>query len=101
LRSLRDIDAAAIVLRDLQAASGREDARLPLGLAGGRACSADFSRADIEAAIASIDGWSAHPTTGDMQECAPHWLTRAHAVLRPARRITVDATAAGPALTRR
>jgi hypothetical protein len=84
LRSLRDLDAAAIVLRDLgHLVVADEDAALPA--VGWRdALFEQISRADIEAAIASIDGLVSAPDDRRYPGIAPALAARAHAVLRPA-----------------
>jgi TnpA family transposase len=95
LRSLRDLDAAAIVLRDLgQCVIADEDTAL--SVAGWRdVLFAQISRADIEAAIASINSLVSTPDDRRYRELRPYW--RRVRTLFPAllRRITLDATPAG------
>ena len=95
LRSLRDLDAAAIVLRDLgQCVIADEDTAL--SVAGWRdVLFAQISRADIEAAIASINSLVSTPDDRRYRELRPYW--RRVRTLFPAllRRITFDATPAG------
>jgi Domain of unknown function (DUF4158) len=70
LRSLRDLDAAAIVLRDLgQLVVADEDAALP-AVAGGMRCSSRFLAPISKPPSPASTAWSAHPTTGDIRNCA-------------------------------
>jgi hypothetical protein len=95
LRSLRDLDAAATVLRDV----GRhvvtdEDAQLTLK-DWRKVLFEQIPAADIEAAMASIDRLVRTPDDRRYQELRPHW--RRVRTLFPAllQRVTFNATPAG------
>ncbi|HST90649.1 MAG TPA: Tn3 family transposase, partial [Brevundimonas sp.] len=95
LRSLRDLDAAATVLRDL----GRHvvadgDGALPL--TGWRdALFERIPRANIESAMASVDSLVSAPDDRRYQELRPHWRRVRALFSALLRRITFDATPAG------
>jgi TnpA family transposase len=95
LRSLRDLDAAATVLRDL----GRHvvadgDGALPL--TGWRdALFERIPRANIESAMASVDSLVSAPDDRRYQELRPHWRRVRTLFSALLRRIMFDATPAG------
>lgn len=97
LRSLRDLDAAAIVLRDVSLRVVQDD---DLPLAGWRdALFEQIPRSDIEAAMASIDTLVSTPDDRRYQELRPCWR-RVHALFSGLlQRITLDATPAGRPVT--
>jgi TnpA family transposase len=73
LRSLRDLDAAAIMLRDVgQHVVADEEG--DLSLAEWKAALFDqIARLDIQAAMASVDGLVTKPDDRRYQELRPHW----------------------------
>ena len=73
LRSLRDLDAAAIMLRDVgQHVVDDDDGDLPL--AGWKAALFEqIARVDIKAAMASVDSLVTKPDDRRYQELRPHW----------------------------
>ena len=95
LRSLRDLDAAAIMLRDVgQHVVADGDDALPVA-EWRNALFEQIARADIEAAMASVDSLVAAPDDRRYQELRPHW--RRVRTLFPAllQRTTLGATPAG------
>jgi hypothetical protein len=73
LRSLRDLDAAAIMLRDVgQHVVADGDDALPVA-EWRNALFEQIARTDIEAAMASVDSLVAAPDDGRYQELRPHW----------------------------
>ena len=95
LRSLRDLDAAAIMLRDVgQHVVADGDDALPVA-EWRNALFEKIARVDIQAAMASVDSLVTAPDDRRYQELRPHW--RRVRTLFPAllRRITLDATPAG------
>ncbi len=95
LRSLRDLDAAAIMLRDVgRHVVADEDDEMPI--AGWKqALFEQIARADIEAAVASVDSLVTAPDDRRYQELRPHW--RRVRTLFPAllQRTTFGATSTG------
>lgn len=94
LRSLRDLDAAAIVLRGVGQHVVADDGALPL-TAWRDALFEQISRADIEAAMASIDSLVRAPDDRRYQELRPHWRRVRTLFSALLQRITLDATPAG------
>ena len=73
LRSLRDLDAAAIMLRDVgQHVVADEDGDLPLA-EWKAALFEQIARIDIQAAMASVDGLVTKPDDRRYQELRPQW----------------------------
>ena len=73
LRSLRDLDAAAIILRDVgQYVVADEDDTVPIG-EWRNALFEQIARADIKAAMASVDSLVTKPDDRRYQELRPHW----------------------------
>ena len=73
LRSLRDLDAAAIMLRDVgQHVVADEDGNLPLA-EWKAALFEQIARIDISAAMASVDSLVTKPDDRRYQELRPHW----------------------------
>jgi TnpA family transposase len=95
LRSLRDLDAAAAVLRDLgQHVVADGDGALPP--TGWRdALFERIPRANIESAMASVDSLVGAPDDRRYQELRPHWRRVRALFSALLRRITFDATPAG------
>jgi TnpA family transposase len=95
LRSLRDLDAAATMLRDLgrHVVADGDGALPPTGWRD--ALFERIPRANSESAMASIDSLVGAPDDRRYQELRPHW--RRVRALFPAllRRVTFDATPAG------
>ncbi|HVI37448.1 MAG TPA: Tn3 family transposase [Gaiellales bacterium] len=95
LRSLRDLDAAAVMLRDVgrHVVADGDDA---LRVAAWRdALFEQIARADIQAAMANVDSLVTAPDDRRYQELRPHWRrvrTLSHALLQ---RTTFAATPAG------
>src|ERR1700722_7734949 len=98
LRSLRDLDAAAIMLRDVgRYVVADEDDEMPV--AGWKqALFEQIARADIEAAVASVDSLVTAPDDRRYQELRPHWrrVPRLFPALR--QRTTFDATTTGQSI---
>lgn len=93
LRSLRDLDAAAIVLRDVGRRVVQDD---DLPLTGWRdALFEQIARADIEAAMASIDTLVSAPDDRRYQELRPYWRRVRALFAGLLQRIALDATPAG------
>jgi TnpA family transposase len=97
LRSLRDLDAAAVVLRDVSRRVVQDD-NLPL--TGWRdALFEQIPRADIEAAMASIDTLVSAPDDRRYQELRPYWRRVRALFSGLLQRIALDATPAGRPVT--
>ena len=95
LRSLRDLDAAAIVLRGVgHRVVADDDGTLPLN-AWRNALFEQIPRTDIEAAMASIDSLVSTPDDRRYQELRPHWRRVRTLLSALLQRITLDATPAG------
>jgi TnpA family transposase len=95
LRTLRDLDAAAVMLRDVgRHVVADEDDEMPVA-EWKQALFEQIARADIEAAMASVDSLVTAPDDRRYQELRPHW--RRVRTLFPAllRRTTFDATSTG------
>ncbi|PZR93594.1 MAG: Tn3 family transposase [Hyphomicrobiales bacterium] len=74
LRSLRDLDAAAIMLRDVGQHVLAEEEEADLPLAEWKAALFDqIARIDIQAAMASVDSLVTKPDDRRYQELRPHW----------------------------
>jgi TnpA family transposase len=95
LRTLRDLDAAAIVLRDVgrHVVAEGDDALPPAGWRD--ALFEHVPRADIEAAMASVDALVGAPDDRRYQELRPHWRRVRSLFSGLLQRITLDATPAG------
>jgi TnpA family transposase len=96
LRSLRDLDAAAIVLRNVGriALAGEEDDTMTL--AGWReALFARIPRGDIDAAMADVDSLVSAPDDRRYRELRPHWRRVRTLFSGLLQRITLEATQAG------
>jgi TnpA family transposase len=73
LRSLRDLDAAAIMLRDVgQHVVADEDGDVPL-MEWKNTLFEQIARADIKSAMASVDSLVTKPDDRRYQELRPHW----------------------------
>jgi TnpA family transposase len=95
LRSLRDLDAAAIMLRDVgeHVVADGDDAR-PVA-EWRKALFEQIARADIQAAMASVDSLVTSPDDRRYQELRPHWRRVRTLFSALLQRITLDATPAG------
>src|SRR3954453_21506492 len=95
LRSLRDLDAAAIMLRDVgqHVVSGEDDA-LPVA-EWRNALFEQIARADIQAAMASVDSLVTAPDDRRYRELRPQWRRVRTLFSALLQRITLDATPAG------
>jgi TnpA family transposase len=95
LRSLRDLDAAAITLRDVgQHVVADGDDALPVA-EWRSALFEQIARADIQAAMASIDSLVTAPDDRRYQELRPHWRRVRTLFSALLQRTTLDATPAG------
>ena len=95
LRSLRDLDAAAIMLRDVgRHVVAEEDAARPLG-EWKNALFKQIARIDITAAMASVDSLVTKPDDRRYQELRPHWRRVRTLFSGLLQRTTFDATPAG------
>ncbi len=95
LRSLRDLDAAAIMLRDVgRHVVADEDAALPVG-EWKTALFEQIARTDIKAAMASVDSLVTKPENRRYQELRPHWRRVRTLFSALLKRTTLDATPAG------
>src|SRR3954464_12193567 len=95
LRSLRDLDAAAIMLRDVgQHVVSDEDDALPVA-EWRNALFEQIARADIQAAMASVDSLVTAPDDRRYRELRPQWRRVRTLFSALLQRITLDATPAG------
>lgn len=95
LRSLRDLDAAAITLRDVgQYVVSDGDDALPVA-EWRSALFEQIARADIQAAMASVDNLVATPDDRRYLELHPHWRRVRTLFSALLRRIKLDAAPAG------
>jgi len=98
LRSLRDLDAAAIMLRDVgQHVVTDEGDALPVA-EWRRALFEQIARADIQAAMASVDSLVTTPEDRRYQELRPHWRRVRALFSALLQRTTLGATPAGQPL---
>jgi hypothetical protein len=95
LRSLRDLDAAAIMLRDVGVhVVADEDDTLPVG-EWKNTLFEQIARADIKAAMASVDSLVTPPDNRRYQELRPHWRRVRTLFCALLQRTSFDATPAG------
>jgi TnpA family transposase len=95
LRSLRDLDAAAIMLRDVgQHVVTDEDNELSVA-EWKNTLFEQIARADIKAAMASVDSLVTTPDDRRYQESRPHWRRVRTLFSVLLRRTTLEATPAG------
>lgn len=95
LRSLRDLDVAAIMLRDVgQHVVADEDGALPVA-EWRNALFEQIARADIQAAMASVDSLVTAPDDRRYQELRPHWRRVRTLFSALLQRTMLDATPAG------
>jgi TnpA family transposase len=95
LRSLRDLDAAAIMLRDVgRHVVADEDDALSVG-EWKNTLFQQIARADIKAAMASVDSLVTAPDDRRYQELRPHWRRVRTLFSALLQRTTLDATPAG------
>jgi hypothetical protein len=95
LRSLRDLDAAAIMLRDVgQHVVADEDDDLPL-IEWKNILFEQIARSDIKAAMASVDSLVTKPDDRRYQELRPHWRRVRTLFLALLQRTSFEATPAG------
>ena len=98
LRSLRDLDAAAIMLRDVsQYVVTDEGDALPVA-EWRKALFEQIARADIQAAMASVDSLVTTPEDRRYQELRPHWRRVRALFSALLQRTTLGATPAGQPL---
>ena len=95
LRSLRDLDAAAIMLRDVaQHVVADKDDALPVAK-WRNTLFEQITRAEIEAAMASVDSLVTAPDDRRYQELRPHWRRVRMVFSALLQRATFEATSAG------
>ena len=98
LRSLRDLDAAAIMLRDVsQHVVTDEGDALPVA-EWRKALFEQIAQADIQAAMASVDSLVTTPEDRRYQELRPHWRRVRALFSALLQRTTLGATPAGQPL---
>ena len=95
LRSLRDLDAAAIMLRDVGQYVVADDGDAMPVAEWRNVLFEQIARFDIEAAMASVDSLVTKPDDRRYQELRPHWRQIRMLFSALLRRTTFDATPAG------